>query len=776
MSRRVVQSWSVIMALVVLLSGCHPTQPFYFNNDGDLSHYLDVATEIKEPDLEQPRLDEVSMARAPLTIENVNVEEMWDLTLEEAMCITLQNSKVIRLMNFAGASSFLQSLRGNQTPIPAQNTIRSRPDAVPTVFDPAITESDAGDGGRPGVEAALSAFDTQFTTQWFWDRRDRRRNLDFQGGPNFPFANELDFRNMATADMELSKRLATGGVAAIRNNYDYGYNRSRSDSEPLPSDYTVEWEFEFRQSLLRGGGTLVNRIPIVIARIRSDIELADFEEAVRAMVRDVESSYWELYCSYRNLEADQQGQESALGTWRKIKALADKGLEGGEADKEAQARQQYFEFRGAVEAGLSALFHNENRLRYIMGIASSDGRLIRPLDEPPKAKVNFDWNDSLSESLVRSVELRRQKWRIKQIELEMIAARNQLLPRLDVVGLYRFVGVGDNLINADRNGLNFPAAGSTAYDELTEGKYTEYRFGFQMDLPVGFRRELARVRNTQLRMAREKAIFEDMELELSHEMASAFRNLDGHYKLAETNFNRWGAAVQEVNSAQEAYKAGTVVLDLLLDAQRRRSDAARAYYRALGNYAQSITNVHFHKGSLLEVNSVLLAEGSWPAKAYWDAHGHARRRDSSYYMDYGFTRPNVISRGSHQQHQNTPTEDEAKEENGEISEELPEPTPASTKEVASLELGEALEPHSKTSSAKSDGANESSDNLSDPTASFDWGNLGFEDGDDTESIVQTVAHDESIGAETSVDGEASVLTIQPAKLEENVEPDTEDDH
>jgi len=42
--------------------------------------------------------------------------------------------------------------------------------------------------------------------------------------------------------------------------------------------------------------------------------------------------------------------------------------------------------------------------------------------------------------------------------------------------------------------------------------------------------------------------------------------------------------------------------------------------------------------------------------------------------------------------------------------------------------------------------------------------------------VQTVAHDESIGAETSVDGEASVLTIQPAKLEENVEPDAEDDH
>ena len=65
---------------------------------------------------------------------------------------------------------------------------------------------------------------------------------------------------------------------------------------------------------------------------------------------------------------------------------------GGSADREAQARSQYFLFRGQVEQALTDLFRAENRLRYIMGLSMSDGRLIRPSDEPTTARVAFDWS------------------------------------------------------------------------------------------------------------------------------------------------------------------------------------------------------------------------------------------------------------------------------------------------------------------------------------------------------------------------------------------------
>ncbi len=80
----------------MLASGCRPTQPFYFMEDGDLSHYLDVATDIEYPDVEEQSLDEVTGALPPLTLKNSDSYEMWDLTLEEATRITLCNSQVMR--------------------------------------------------------------------------------------------------------------------------------------------------------------------------------------------------------------------------------------------------------------------------------------------------------------------------------------------------------------------------------------------------------------------------------------------------------------------------------------------------------------------------------------------------------------------------------------------------------------------------------------------------------------------------------------------------------
>ena len=37
-------------SLLIAATGCHPTQPFYFFEDGDLSHYVDKATQIDYPD------------------------------------------------------------------------------------------------------------------------------------------------------------------------------------------------------------------------------------------------------------------------------------------------------------------------------------------------------------------------------------------------------------------------------------------------------------------------------------------------------------------------------------------------------------------------------------------------------------------------------------------------------------------------------------------------------------------------------------------------------
>jgi hypothetical protein len=225
---------------------------------------------------------------------------------------------------------------------------------------------------------------------------------------------------------------------------------------------------------------------------------------------------------------------------------------------------------------------------------------------------------------------------------------------LDAVGRYRWRGLGDELISGSRGPSLFDNTGdlqpgSNAFSNLTSGEFQEWQLGLQASIPIGYRRELSGVRHQELLLARERALMQDLELEISHQVGDAIRDIDLNYVLTQTNLNQRVAAEAEVAAVRASYEANIATLDLLLDAQRRRADAESAYYRSLVDYNRSIMNLHYRKGSLLEYDGVYLAEGPWPAKAYFDALRQARKRDAAYYMDYGFTRPNVMSRGPYDQ-------------------------------------------------------------------------------------------------------------------------------
>ena len=643
-------------SLTLVASGCAPRQPFYFFEDGDLSHYVGSIQKLEYPDSDQPPLDEAAGAVEPLTLSNPSFDNVWELSLEEAIRTSLENGKVLR--NLGGRFASFGGPRP-QTGEPAVSLLTA-PGQTPTIYDPAITETEP----FRGVEAALALFDAQLTSSLTWERQNRPQNVNPTGALIFQQKLLGDQGNWTSG---IQKRTATGATWGFANSTIYDNNNS--PIREVPATWTTNYDFTFNQPLLQGAGVTYNRIAgpdpfdnlygrplfrgVLLARINADISLADFEAGVRNLISDTEQSYWELYFAYRNLEARKAGRDSSLEAWRKVHALYVEQSRGGEADKEAQAREQYFFFRSEVEQALTDVYRCENRLRYMMGISASDGRLIRPADEPTTARISFDWQQSLVEALSRSAELRKQKWVIKERELELVAAKNLILPRLDMVGRWRFLGMGEQLINQNYDPYNAdgganpdPLVGTDAYSTLFSGQFQEWQAGAQFQMPLGFRRELATVRHFQLQLARERARLQDEELEASHALVEAVRNVDTNFALAQTNFNRRVAAERQVEAVQAAYDANTVTLDQLLDAQRRRAEAESSYYRSLVDYNRSISQLHYRKGSLLEYNGVFLAEGPWPGKAYFDAHRRARQRDASLYLDYGHSRPGVFSRGA----------------------------------------------------------------------------------------------------------------------------------
>src|SRR5690606_38910960 len=118
-----------------------------------------------------------------------------------------------------------------------------------------------------------------------------------------------------------------------------------------------------------------------------------------------------------------------------VNALYELERKGGEAFREAQAREQYFRFQedvqnslhgrlidatrgnngssGGTFRGVGGVQVAERRLRVLIGLPVTDGNLLRPAEEPEMAEVIFYWEEVLQEALTRRVEIRRQKWNVK---------------------------------------------------------------------------------------------------------------------------------------------------------------------------------------------------------------------------------------------------------------------------------------------------------------------------------------------------------------------------
>lgn len=584
--------------------------------DTKTSYHDHSAMRIEYPEVQQcatPVATAAASATAPNALQDPASMPAIEMTLQDAIHQALQNSPVLR--SIGGA-------------------VVTTPQAVSTVYDPALAHANP----QLGVEAALSAFDAQYSQSLFWERVDQPRNLDptVFGGTGGGFFAAFSNQTLATYNNTLSKRTASGATFSLQNNVNYTRTDDPSrNSQLFPSAFTGFMQAEYRQPLMKGAGSTYNRIAgtsgivgqyngVLIARVNEDVALADFEAAVISLIADVEQAYWDLTASYRVLEAVVKGREAALQTFQYQQVRLEVGT--GRRDEEAQARSQYYSFQAQVQsslAGPTGLYEIEQRLRYLIGMPASDGSLLKPTTSPIDAKVVFDWDSSLGQALVRRVEVRRQKFNVKRREMELTAARLNRRPQADFVGQYRWRGLGNHLIG-DSNNPQF----DNLFSSVTDGNYQEWRAGIEFTAPIGLRAASNAVAHAKLNLQRDRALLNETELRVSHDLAAAGRAIDLTYQLVETNYNRYLADLRQVDVLRRRYRDGTDNINFLLQAQRQVVTSEVEFYRSISNYNLAIRDFHRQKGSLLAYAEVNLSEGPWCPGAEQDAYQLGRFLDT----------------------------------------------------------------------------------------------------------------------------------------------------
>jgi len=545
-----------------------------------------------------PIFHEASQTAPPITADVVSANDLSyaDRNLDDILRQALQHSAVMREIG---------------------GVILRQPETMRTTLQTQIQEADP----RFGMESALSAFDAQLAASANFNSNNRIYNNSFFAGGATHFKQDLN-----DYQLELSKRTATGSLLAVRgvNNYD-GNN---APANTFPSAWNSWIEGEVRQPLLQGAGAEFNRIAgpgatpgvyngVLIAKANADINQHDFTIGLTDFVSNVENAYWDLYLAYRELDARKKSMEQALVVWNEAKPTMN-GI-SIDAAAEALARQQYYQLKSEVDEALSGrilpgtqvrngatggtlqvgggVLAAERRLRLLIGLPASDGSLIRPADEPTMASVYFDWDSSMHEAMTLRPEIQKQNISVKKRELELLAARNFVNPKLDAVGRYRFRGFGDDLIGSGNQNGNSPAS---SIGNLATGATQEWMMGVELTIPIGYRKAHAAVDHAELMLARERIILKEQQREIVNNLSGATADAVRAFQALQNNLNQYLAADEYFKALASQKQNGIeVASDRLLDAQRRLVNAEIQFFRSRAEYAIALKNVNYEKGALL---------------------------------------------------------------------------------------------------------------------------------------------------------------------------------
>jgi outer membrane protein TolC len=528
------------------------------------------------------------------------------------------------------------------------NALMTNPNAVESVYDSAINESGVLFGGR-GVEAALSDFDAQLAVTNTYGFNQNIVNSPVQN-VGAASGSVLE-QHTGLWNATLTKNFANGGQIQFQNQWNY--LDVNSSGVLFPSSYSGFAKVSYTQPLWAGSGVEFTRIAgvvnnafaavtgvsqgVAISRINEDMALADFELAALLLLRDTENTYWNLYLQYRLYHTAVVAHNSALRSWREAKAKLDiGGATGFTPVDEATARDQLYNTRATAETNLNNLYNAETALRRLLGLPVNDGRIIRPVDEPPIAKFVPDWYSSLTEGLTRRSELRKQKWQIKSLELQLRAAKSLVHPQLAFVSSYQVNGFGNDLIS-QQSQIAQPF--SSAFASLAEAEQTGWTAGFTFSMPIGFRAAWSQVRQYEVRIAKAREGLSVQEMEIAQELAVAFQNVAVNYQTAQSYFNRRVATERELALYEYQYEVGTTTLSFVLTAQSNLASAESSYYTSLVNYAEAIMDLNFRQGTLLDYHNVTLAESDWTPEAYKDAIRHAWARSHAIPAKFLCTEP-----------------------------------------------------------------------------------------------------------------------------------------
>lgn len=388
-----------------------------------------------------------------------------------------------------------------------------------------------------------------------------------------------------TRDKSDAYSLSVDGTMPWGLTYSLGATQtnSRGTFNGFADAYDVFGGVSARQPLLRGFGFGATTAQLRIAMAGRDISEWGFRASVINTVTNVIFAYYDLNFAQANLRTAIRFRDLAASLLEenkkrfKVGAMSDYDVTSASA-RVAMREENILVAQRLVhdaENNLKALISDERTPRLL------DWSLeVEPMSTLPVAVVNAALD--FQEALKKRPDYQQAKLNLKRSDISFKYQRNQLLPRVDLVGSY-----GSNGLDASRD---------TAQRMVRNEDYRSFSYGVQVTIPLTFTGERGRYRQAKFARRQAEIDLEQVEQNIVVSVGNAANNIEVTRQRVEAARKARQLAQEVLEAEQKRLRAGTsstffvsqqqeIVASLEVSELRAESDHRRAiaeYDRQLG--------------------------------------------------------------------------------------------------------------------------------------------------------------------------------------------------
>jgi outer membrane protein TolC len=317
---------------------------------------------------------------------------------------------------------------------------------------------------------------------------------------------------------------------------------------------------------------------------------------MREVIFNVEQAYWRVFQARRSLTVTARLLTNLESILHSLQQRLDIGYDVILA--QVKLTESRFEQRQAEFVRIRNQVRNaEDALKAL--INDADLNLARdleiiPITEPSVQPLIVDVLGEVTAALSFRAELREARLQIEQAQVAIGVAKNQALPRLDVVFRYMVDGLGGNW--------------DQAFNQMSDKDFDEYMLQLQFEWPIGNRGPEAVIRQARLRQAQaiaaHRAQIENVILETQtaiRDLHSAFDQIGPSLRAAQASFEQLAAT----RARQTARDVATLQVEL--DAHELLATSRQNLLQALADHNIAIVNLERRKGTLLMFNNIVLS-------------------------------------------------------------------------------------------------------------------------------------------------------------------------